>query len=167
MRRRSPSSPDTSPEAARQVALRLLGMRELSRAQLLDRLRRRQFPADVIKATLDRLTADGLLDDARAARAFARHEAVIRRHGRDRALRQVRALGVDRQTAREAIGDVFGEVDEDELLHQAVSRRLKGQPLPSDRQARRRLHGWLLRQGFEPAKVSALFGRSNTSDTEE
>jgi hypothetical protein len=35
-------------------------------------------------------------------------------------------MGVDRDTARRAVSDVFGEVDEDELLNRALSRRLKG-----------------------------------------
>lgn len=159
MQRRRPPPEDLTPAAARQQALALLSGRELTTAELAARLRRRGFPPDVADAALRALAADGLLDDRRAARARARHDAVIRRHGPNRILRQVEALGVDRETARDAVRAAFEEVDEDAVLAQAIARRLRGAPIPSDPPARRRLHAWLLRQGFDPGKVAARLRR--------
>lgn len=139
--------------------LRWLGQRELSAAQVRQRLRRRGYVDAAIDPALAALAADGYLDDSRAARARARHDVVIRRHGRGRVLRQVQSLGVDRDTARSAVAAAFEEVDEDRLLADALARRLKGQPLPAERKALARLYGWLVRQGFAPGAVSALFRR--------
>jgi SOS response regulatory protein OraA/RecX len=145
--------------SARSHVLRWLGQRELTASQARFRLRRRHYPDEIITAALAALVASGLLDDSRAARARARHDVAIKRQGRGRVLRQVQALGVDRDTAHAAVAAVFAEVDEDRLLADALTRRLRGQPLPSDRKALGRLYGWLVRQGFDPGKVSALFRR--------
>ena len=134
-------------------------MRELTASQVRLRLRRRHYPDDVITTALTALVANGLLDDGRAARARARHDVSIKRQGRGRVLRQVQALGVDDDTARAAVAAAFEDVDEDRLLADALTRRLRGQPMPTDRKAQGRLYGWLVRQGFDASKVSALFRR--------
>ncbi len=159
MSRLPPDPADLTPGAARNLVLRWLGLRELSTAQVRLRLRRRHYADQTITAALTRLIADGILDDARAARARARHDVVIKRQGRGRVLRQVEAIGVDRDTARAAVDAAFEDVDEHSLLVNALARRLRGQPLPTDRKALARLYGWLVRQGFDAGKVSALFRR--------
>ena len=159
MSRLPPDPAKLTPAAARNLVLRWLGQRELTTSQARVRLRRRHYPDDIITTVLARLVADGLLDDQRAARARARHDVAIKRHGRGRVLRQVQSLGVDRETADAAVSAVFADVDEDRLLADALTRRLRGQPLPADRKALGKLYGWLLRQGFDAGKVSALFRR--------
>lgn len=166
MPRRPPSPDELTPAAARQCALTLLAGRELTSAELRTRLRRRGFDPEVADAALRSLAEEGLVDDARAARARARHEIVIKRHGRSRVLRQVQALGVDRETAREAVRATFADVDEDDLLAQALARRLRGGPVPTDAKARRRLQGWLLRQGFDAGKVAALLRRAGRDESD-
>jgi len=154
-----PDPADLTPSSARSLVLRWLGMRELTASQVRLRLRRRHYRDDVITTALSALIATGLLDDGRAARARARHDVSIKRQGRGRVLRQVQALGVDSDTARAAVAAAFEDVDEDRLLADALARRLRGQPMPADRKALGRLYGWLVRQGFDAGKVSALFRR--------
>jgi regulatory protein len=154
-----PDPADLTPAAARNLVLRWLGQRELTTSQARLRLRRRHYPDDIVSTALATLVADGLLDDERTARAQARHDISIKRHGRGRVLRHVQSLGVDRDTAQAAVTAVFADVDEDRLLADALARRLRGQPLPTERKELGRLFGWLLRQGFDAGKVSALFRR--------
>jgi regulatory protein len=154
---------DPTPAAARTTALLLLGRRELSSRQLRDRLRRKGFPDDVIDQAFTDLQSSGALDDTRAARARARHDLVVRRHGRARVLRQVQAMGVDGDTAREAVSAAFDDVDEGQMIEEALSRRLRNAPFPTDPQALRRLAGWLLRQGFDAAKVQQVLRRRQIS----
>jgi SOS response regulatory protein OraA/RecX len=159
---RRPEPPDPSqltPAAARALVLRWLGQRELTTAQLRLRLRRRHCPEDTIAETLAALTADGAIDDRRAAAARARHDVAIRRRGPARVLRQVEALGVDRDTAREAVAAAFEDLDQDAMIDDALDRRLRARPFPADRAALARLYGWLVRQGFDPDKVSARLRR--------
>ena len=67
--------------------------------------------------------------------------------------------GQRRKGGAGTIHAAFEDVDEDRLLADALARRLRGQPLPTDRKELGRLYGWLLRQGFDAGKVSALFRR--------
>jgi regulatory protein len=147
--------------------LRWLGQRELTAAQARLRLRRRQYPDAAITGALAALAAEGALDDRRAARARARHDVAIRRRGPGRVLRQVEALGVDRDTAREAVAAAFEDVDQDAMIVAAVDRRLRGQTFPTDRPAIARLYGWLLRQGFDSDKVSAVLRRRGRAADQE
>jgi regulatory protein len=157
--RRRPEPGDLTAASARTLVLRWLGQRELTASQVRQRLARRQYDPSTIEATLDALVAQGTLDDSRAARARARHDVAIKRQGRSRVLRQVQALGVDRDTARAAVADAFSEVDEQALLQAALARRLRNQPFPTDRKDVARLYAWLVRQGFDADKVSALLRR--------
>ena len=154
---------DPTPAAARTAALLPLGRRELSSFQLRDRLRRKGFPDRIIDEAFADLRASGALDDTRAARARARHDLVVRRHGRARVLRQVQAMGVDGDTARQAVAAAFDDVDEAQMIEEAVVRRLRNAPLPSDPAAVRRLFGWLLRQGFDAETVKRILRRKSGS----
>jgi regulatory protein len=159
--------PDVDPGDAYLAGLRLLSARELSERQLQQRLRRRGFTDDAIAAALERLKSGGALDDRRTAFAFARTALRVKRHGRERVLRELEAIGVTRDLAREAVADAFSGADEAEMIRAAIARRRRGKgPLqPSEL---RRLHGWLLRQGFGAAAVaSALRARGEASDTDD
>ena len=140
------------------TALRMLARRELSEAQVRARLARREFESGAIDTAVARLQAERALDDRRTALACARTEAHVKRHGRLRALRTVEALGIDRGLARAAVAEVFGEIDEDALIAQALDRKLR----PPSRQAgaedaavARRLYRYLLAQGFDAGRVLA------------
>ena len=135
------------------AGLRLLSRRELSAAQIRDRLTRHGHPPDEIEAALDRLRQDGALDDRRMARAYASTAARVKGRGRLRILRELEASGVDRETARTAVGEVFDEVDEATLLERALTKRLRG-PLRDAGQFRR-LHQYLTRLGFPPAAITS------------
>ena len=138
------------------AGLTLLARRELSEAQLRARLARRKFDDEAIDVAVARLRREGALDDHRTAIACARTEARVKRHGRLRAVRAVEALGIARPMARAAVAEAFADVDEEDLLAQAIDRRLgrRSDPSPTPT-AVRRLHRYLLAQGFEAGRVTA------------
>jgi regulatory protein len=135
------------------VGLRMLARRELSTAQVKERLARREFtPADIDDAVA-RLVAAGMLDDLRVARAVARTKASVKRQGRSRVVRELAVIGIPREIAERVIAEVFGDLDEDALLDQALSRRLRGTASLGDPATRRRIFAALVRQGFAPPAV--------------
>lgn len=142
--------------------LTALGRRELTARQLRDRLLRRGCQADAVEAAIGRLQRDGLLDDRRAARAFARTEARIRHRGPLRIQRSLENMGVDRDTARVATADGFEELSVSEALESALRRRLRG-PIVDDRHARR-LVAYLIRQGFDWSAAVAAVERARHED---
>ena len=142
------------------AALTWLSQRELSTAQLRERLARRQVPDAEIERVIARLTADRTLDDERVAMAAARTEATVRRRGRRRVLHRLHEIGIARDLAERAVDAVFGDLDEQALLDQAVARSLRGASLASlDRAAAARLVRRLVAQGFDAGAVYARLRR--------
>jgi regulatory protein len=137
------------------AGLRMLARRELTEAQIRTRLARRRFPEEEIEEAVAKLQRSGALDDRRAALACARTEAHVRRHGRLRVLRQLEASGVSRTLARAAVDEVFADVDEDALIHQALDRRLRHGLSLHDPAVQRRLQRHLIAQGFDVSRVNA------------
>ena len=138
------------------VALTLLSRRELAEAQVRTRLATRKFEDDDIDAALARLRRERAVDDRRTAVACARTQVRLRHRGRARVIRQVEALGIDRDIAREAVAEVFAELDEHALLEEALDRRLRHGLSLGDPAVVRRVHRYLLGQGFDPGRVMAL-----------
>jgi regulatory protein len=146
-------------ERAYVAGLTLLARRELAEAQLRTRLARRKFDEQDIDAAVARLRRERAIDDRRTALACARTEVRVKRRGRARVVRQIEALGIAREIAREAVAEVFADIDETELLEQALERRLRGRVALSDPAAFRRVHRYLLAQGYDPERVTALLRR--------
>jgi regulatory protein len=147
------------------TGLRWLARRELTETQIRARLARRQFEPHDIDDAVARLRRERAIDDARTAVACARTEALVKRHGRLRAERQLTALGISRDIAGTAIAEVFGTLDEDVLIRQALDRRLRhGQSL-DDAATCRRVQRYLLAQGFDAHRVSTAI-RNRTKHTD-
>ena len=145
------------------TALRMLARRELSTAQIRDRLKQRGFTRGAIDEAVSRLTSNGSLDDARVARAVARTRAHVKRQGRQRVARELALIGIPDQMTEAALSEVFGDLDEAALLEQALERRLRGRISLADPASRRRIVAALVRQGFAPgAVVRAMRTRSRT-----
>jgi regulatory protein len=141
------------------TALGLLARRELAEAQLRTRLAKRKFTEDEIDAAMTRLRRERALDDRRTALACARTQVRIKHRGRARVVRHIEALGINRDIAREAVADVFAELDENALLEQALDRRLRHGLSLSDPAVFRRVHRYLIGQGFDPGRVTELLRR--------
>ncbi len=147
--------------------LKMLARRELSAAQVRQRLARKGHDAEAVEAALDRLRSERALDDVRVALAIARTETLLKRRGRLRVRRQVEAAGIAADIAERAVAEVFGDLDPEALLAQALDRRLKGRPLGPDPRDYARLFRYLLTQGFEGDRVSAaLRTRRRRADDE-
>ena len=146
------------------AALAMLARRELSEAQVRERLARREHEPTAIDGAVERLKAAGAVDDRRVALAAARTEAQIRSRGRARVVQRVRALGIDPGLAAQAVDEVFAAVDENALLERALARRLRGPAARiTDPSHYRRLYQQLVRQGFSPSAVSrALRARARS-----
>src|ERR1700734_1537939 len=118
-------------------ALKMLGRRELSEAQVRQRLARRAHPAD----------------------AIARPQSWIKRRGRLRVRRKSGRAGSQPATARRAVDEVFAALDPDALLEASLAKRLRGREQIADQAELARLYRYLIGQGFEPDRVMAALGK--------
>ena len=140
-------------------ALRLLARRELSVKQLRERLVDREHPSEEIDRAIEHLLETRALDDGRVARAYARTAAGVKGRGRLRVLRELNEMGIARETASEALADVFADVDERALITKALQKKMRGRSRIADVGERARLYQYLMRQGFTPAGISAALQR--------
>ena len=136
-------------------ALHLLARRDLSVQQTRGRLLDRDHDPEQVEAAIAHLLETGALDDARVAREYATTALKVKGRGRLRIQQELRAKGIAREVATEAVGDVFGDVDERALIARAIQKKLRGKPRAIDRAAMARLYQFLLRQGFTPGAVRA------------
>jgi len=142
-------------------ALKMLGRRELSEAQIRQRLARRDYDAESIDAAVARLLDERAIDDNRVAEAIARTETAIRKRGRLRVQRKIESVGIAAAIARHAVDEVFGSLDDDELLESALAKRLRAGASIADERDFNRLYRYLIGQGFEPDRVLEILKRRN------
>src|SRR5919204_6761766 len=86
--------------------LKMLARRELSEAQVRDRLARRSYGQDAIDTAVARLRAEHAIDDARVAEAIARTETSLHRRGKVRVRQRIEQAGIAAATARRASEEV-------------------------------------------------------------
>ena len=144
-------------------ALHLLARRALTVSECRSRLLDRHHSEEQIDAAIAHLLETGGLDDGKVARAHARTAAEVKGRGRLRVMRELQARGVSRDTAAEAIGEVFGDKDERALVTRAVQKKLRGKPRPANAAEHARLYQFLMRQGFTPAVVVSVLRKLRRS----
>lgn len=142
---------------AREAALNLLSYRARTRSELEQRLRRKEFPEDVVEACVSELVEKGLVDDEAFAESFIRDRVRSRPRGARRLVQELRAKGVDVETARAMVertleAEAVSEVELAREVAEGWARRAygakSGASTPDARDARRRLYGHLARRGF-------------------
>jgi len=147
-------------EAAHRAAQRALARRAHARFDLRRRLLQKQHPPQAVDAALDRLSAVGLLDDARFAVDYALAKA-RRGRGPARLVRDLQAQGVDRRIAEEAVRTSLAAegVDPADAVR-ALAEKRAGQlaGLPSAVRTRR-LVAFLMRRGFGGVEVRDVVAR--------
>ena len=153
----------TSRSQAYLDGLKLLARRELSETQVRQRLARKKHDHADIDAAIARLREERAIDDARVAEAIARTESGLRRRGKLRVKMQIQRAGIDRNTAKRAVDDVFESIDDDALLEAALGKRLRGRDEIADDREFQRLYRFLIGQGFEADKVMTVLSRRRRS----
>jgi regulatory protein len=154
-------------DSAYLTSLKLLARRELSVAGLRARLLERQYPEPEIERAIAHLLETGALDDLRVARAYAHTAASVKGRGRLRVQRELHEMGIPKQVAAEAIGDVFGDLDERALVTKALQKKLRGRTTIKDNAESARLYQYLMRQGFSSAAAMDALRKLRAAITDD
>jgi regulatory protein len=140
--------------------LKMLARRELSEAQVRQRLARKGYGPGDIDDAVARLRQERAIDDARVAEAIARTETSVRRRGKVRVRMQIERAGIAKAVAQRAMDDVFDAIDDDALLEASLKKRLRDRETIADDREFQRLYRYLAGQGFESDRiVKALTAR--------
>jgi regulatory protein len=153
---------DMTPPDPYTYGLAALSRRELTERQLRTRLVRRGCEVAEVDAAIARLKKEHILDDTRAAQAFARTEARVKRRGPQRIRRTLETMGIERAAAQAATAEGFEEQSVAATLEAALDRRVRG-AIADDKHANR-LVAYLVRQGFDLGDAIAAVKRRRTAE---
>ena len=141
------------------AALKMLARRDYFRAELKDRLAKKDFRPEVIEEVLNHCTEMGYLDDATLAKRFAELRAPSRGWGPTRIRAELMTRGVDEATSVKA-SELPGSVHEQAMataLRRASARARDGWWRTGE--GRSLMISSLLRRGFEPEEARRTVGR--------
>ena len=130
-------------------------------------LLRRCSDDKLIRNVVDRLKREGLVDDARYAKQFARQRALSRKQGKFRIARELRARGVQDNHIEAALEANAEETDETALVRQRIERMLKLLRGEFDEKRIASLYRSLLRAGFSSDVIRRELQRVTRGDVEE
>jgi regulatory protein len=132
------------------VAVRALMRRGHSVNEMKKLLTRRSDNELLVRVVLARLKEDGQLDDVRYAKQFVRQRTEIRRQGKFRIMRDLRARGVADEHIEAALAESAEQTDEVGLVRARIERKLKLTRGEIDDRKIASLYGSLMRAGFSP-----------------
>jgi regulatory protein len=143
---------------AYQRAVRYLGSRPRSQAEIERYLRGKEYDDGVIAATVERLLAQGYLDDA----AFAQYWRENRDRFRPRSAAALRAELRQKGVERADVDEALDGLDEEAAAWAAVASKLpRWQALPAD-EFNQKVSAFLARRGFGYATIRAVCRRART-----
>ena len=149
-------------------AVKLLAAKPRSIAELRERLlQKKGIDAEIVETVIARLQEYGYLDDERFAFSYASYKVKQKPVGRRRLERDLKFKKVESGVANEALELVYTETPEEQLIDQAITKRLRIRGKPKNRAEAKSLFDHLLRQGFEFELVSEKIRSLTTDDTDE
>ena len=141
-------------------AMKYLQSRMHSRAELRQKLLRREFAEPIIEGILDDLTRLGYLDDAKFATAKAQSAADRKHHGRRRAYMELMKSGVKKEVANQVLENVYSQTDSTATARTLIEKKLPAMKRLESIVARRRLAGMLMRRGFDYETIKPLIDKA-------
>jgi regulatory protein len=138
-------------------ALNMLAFRARSSAELARSLVRKGEEKEHVAWAVERLQANGLLDDAAFAQSFTRAKVLGAQQSRRRVQQDLSRKGVARSVSDAAIDTVFEEegVDQREIVEEAARKKLRSLRGLEPPVRRRRLYAFLARRGYDSDDIRA------------
>ena len=130
-------------------AVKLLAAKPRSVAELRERLLRgRNTDAEIVDTVISRLREYGYLNDEHYAFCYASYKVKQKPVGRRRLERDLKLKKIENSVANEALEMVYAETPEEQLIDDAIAKRLRLRGRPKSRAEAKSLFDHLLRRGF-------------------
>jgi len=130
------------------VAVRALMRRAHSVHEMKQKLERRSENKLLVQVVMARLKENGMIDDARCAKQFARQRTESRKQGKFRVARDLRARGIPDRHIESALEEVAENTDEAAMVRQRIERKLQSYRGEIDERKMASIYSSLLRGGF-------------------
>ncbi len=137
-------------ETAKKRALYLLGGKDYSRKELLDKLLK-NYSRETSEEAVRQMAEYGYLDDRKYAFKLAKKYIEVRKYGRGRAKMMMTAKGLDSALAEEALGQ-YSEQDIVDGILSIIEKKYQDRLLTDGiegRKEREKVMAALMRRGFE------------------
>src|SRR5256884_9641565 len=122
------------------VALRALMGRAHSVDEMKQKLEHRSDNKLLVQVVMARLKENGMIDDARYAKQFARQRTETRKQGKYRVARDLRARGIPDRHISSALEEVAQTSDEAAMVRQRIERKLRSRSEEHTSELQSRLH---------------------------
>ncbi len=153
-------------QSAYEHALKLLTARPYSARNLRRKLTQKDYPKPEVNSTVERLLANGLLDDHRYAAQFARGRLLGPGASKRRMRQQLYQRGIDRDTADAAIESVIADeaVDLEAVIEKDARKKLASVAGLEPPVQRRRLYAHLARRGYDVDEINRVMKKVMKAD---
>jgi len=138
---------------AKSRALRMLGTRQMSRRELVDKLTQKGETEENAAAAADFMERIGAVNDEEYSKAIVRHYSK-KGYGAARIKQELSRRGIPRELWDEALCEL---PEGDEAIDALIARKLAGRE--PDKREVKRLTDMLLRRGFSWGQIKAALGR--------
>jgi regulatory protein len=139
-------------------------MRTVAELKRLMRTRAGQQPDcdDLVEAVTARLKEQRYLNDTSYASFYSTNRRDTEKFGRMRVVQELKAKGVHPDVINKTVGEIYSEVDEQELARQFAERKRLKQP--NDQKESARIFRMMVRAGFSTRVIVKLLRNWNVED---
>ncbi|HVF40690.1 MAG TPA: regulatory protein RecX [Gemmatimonadaceae bacterium] len=148
--------------SAYEYALNLLTARSYSIRNLRRKLVQKEYPSEQVNAVIERLIANGLLNDDRYAEQFVRGRLLGPGASRLRLKQQLYQRGIKGDVAESAIARVMADepVDVEAMVLRAARKKIASMGDLEPLVVRRRLYAHLARAGYNPDEIRSAMKKA-------
>jgi regulatory protein len=152
-------------ETIRKAALRFLNFKPRSEHELRQRLARKKLSTESVDHVVMWLQKGGMLDDEKFAKLYALSRVQSRGLGKAQIRRELTRRGISPARVSQAMRSIE-DFDEFEVAKNLAARRLPSLKGLTADVKRRRLHGMLVRRGFQAQTIFKVLNALSISQSE-
>jgi len=138
-------------------ALRLLGYRMRSCAEMKRRLAEKKYPINYIEETIDKLLKIGYLNDAEFAEAFAHDKVKSKKIGPITLRMEFIPHRIDTEILDKIIKKIYEQYPISDLIKQLLEKKKIQFGMKLEQKTKKRIQDLLKRKGFSWNEISAVF----------
>ena len=143
---------------AKNCALELLSSQSYSKNQMIYQLGRKGFGTEAIEITLEDLEQLGHIKDEDFAKKWVTRRQRSKPKGKRMLAHELANHSIDKTTVDRVLGAIH-DTEEKEIALQAAQKQAKRYKSLPPEVAKRRLHGFLLRRGFDYETIQSVIER--------
>jgi regulatory protein len=160
---------ERSRERTMNRAVKLLAAKPRSIRELRERLLEKLWTDEtIVDAVIEKLKEYKYLDDEQYAHDLAISKLRQKPQGKRRLQQTMSQKKLDKDVVETAITEAFEKLPEDELIDQAIAKRLRLKGKPETREETKKFYDHLMRQGFNfdliREKMAANISRSSDEE---